>query len=63
VLGGGSVITVNWRNGTLYVLDAATGAVQAQIGVGAVPDFTSPALIGGLALVPTRAGVVAISGI
>jgi outer membrane protein assembly factor BamB len=63
VLGGGSVFTVDWNNGTFYVLNATTGATQAQISVGSVPDFTSPALLGGLALVGTRAGVVAISGV
>jgi hypothetical protein len=63
VLGGGSVISVDTNNGTLCVLDAGTGAVQAQISVGAVPHFASPALLGDLALVPTRTGVVAISGV
>jgi len=63
VLGGGSLVTVDWHNGTLYALNPANGAVEAQIGVGSVPDFTSPALLGDLALVGTRSGVVAISGL
>jgi YVTN family beta-propeller protein len=63
VLGGGSVFSVDTNNGNLYVLDPTTGAVQAQISVGSVPHFASPALLGDLALVPTRAGVVAISGV
>ena len=62
VLGGGSVFTVDTGSGTLDVLNAATGVTQAQISVGAVPDFTSPTLLGGTALVGTRSGVVAISG-
>jgi len=63
VLGGGSVFSVDTSSGTLYALNATTGAVQAQISVGAVEHFTSPALIGNLALVPTASGVVAISGV
>ncbi len=62
VLGGGSVFTVDTNSGTLYVLNAATGATQAQISVGSVPDFASPTLLGAVALVGTRSGVVAISG-
>ena len=62
VLGGGSVFSVDTNSGTLCVLDAATGATQAQIRLGSVPDFASPTLLGDLALVGTRSGVVAISG-
>jgi outer membrane protein assembly factor BamB len=62
VLGGGSVFTVDTSSGTLYVLDAATGVTQARISVGSVPDFASPTLLGDVALVGTRSGVVAISG-
>jgi YVTN family beta-propeller protein len=62
VLGGGSVFTVDTGSGTLYVLNATTGATQAQISVGSVPDFASPTLLGDLAVVGTRSGVVAISG-
>ena len=63
VLGGASVLSVDTTSGTLDVLDAATGALQGQISVGPVPHFATPALDGVLALVPTRSGVVAISGI
>jgi YVTN family beta-propeller protein len=63
VLGGGSVFTVDTGSGTLYVLNAATGATQAQISVGSVPHFASPTLLGDVALVGTRSGVVAISGV
>jgi YVTN family beta-propeller protein len=62
VLGGGSVFSVDTSSGTLYVLNAATGATQAQISVGSVPHFASPTLLGDVALVGTRSGVVAISG-
>ena len=50
-------------SGTLHALSAATGAAQAQISVGPVEHFTSRALDGDLALVPTRTGVVAIFGV
>jgi YVTN family beta-propeller protein len=63
VLGGGSLFAVNTGSGTLYVLNAATGATQAQISVGSVPHFASPTLLGDVALVGTRSGVVAISGV
>ena len=63
VLGGGSVFSVDTNNGTLYALNAATGATQAQISVGSVPHFASPTLLGDVALVGTRSGVVAISGV
>jgi hypothetical protein len=54
---------VDTNNGTLYALNAATGATQAQISVGSVPHFASPTLLGDVALVGTRSGVVAISGV
>jgi hypothetical protein len=63
VLGGGSVFSVDTNSGTLYALNAATGATQAQISVGSVPHFASPTLLGDVALVGTRSGVVAISGV
>jgi len=63
VLGGGSVLSVDTSSGTLFAFDAATGALQGQIAVGPVPHFTTPALDGSLALVPTNSGVVAVSGI
>ena len=63
VLGGASVFCVDTSSGTLLALDAVTGALQGQISVGPVPHFATPALDGGLALVPTLSGVVAISGI
>jgi hypothetical protein len=63
VLGAGDVFSVDTASGTLYALSQTTGAVVAQISVGAVEHFTSPALLGDLALVPTRSGVVAISGV
>ena len=63
VLGGGDVFSVDTGSGTLYALSQSTGAVVAQISVGAVEHFTSPALLGDLALVPTASGVVAVSGV
>lgn len=62
VLGGGSVFSVATSDGTLLALRAATGSVQARIGVGAVEHFCTPAVDGSLLLVPTDSGVTAVSG-
>lgn len=62
VLGGGVVFSVNTSLGDLVALDPATGAVRQTIAVGAVEHFTTPTLDGGLVLVPTTGGVVAVAG-
>ncbi len=63
VLGGGSVVSADTNDGNLVILNGASGQVQGEIAVGDLPHFTSPALDGDLALVPTYSGVVAVSGI
>lgn len=66
----GSRIKITWRspaaapgNGVLYEVDPATGAIRQQLSIaGHLPDFASPSLSGGLVLVGTDTGVVAVSG-
>jgi polyvinyl alcohol dehydrogenase (cytochrome) len=62
VMGGGSVFSVDTSSVTLFVHTAASVDTQDQISVGSVPHFASPTLLGDVALVGTRSGVVAISG-
>jgi polyvinyl alcohol dehydrogenase (cytochrome) len=63
VIGGGAVWVTDWDSGTLYELDQATGKVQQQIALGtALPHFASPSLSGGLVLIGTVHGIVAVSG-
>ena len=63
VVGGGAVWTVDLADGVLYALDQASGTVRAQVPVGPVPQFTSPALAGDRAYVGTTSGVVAVAGV
>ena len=62
VVGGGAVFSLDVRAGTLYALDEKTGRTRATVSVGPVTRFATPALSGGLLLVPTAAGVTAVSG-
>jgi polyvinyl alcohol dehydrogenase (cytochrome) len=64
VVGGGAVWVLGLDGGRLYELDPQTGAVGQQISLhsGALPHFASPSLSGGLVLVGTMNGVVAVSG-
>ena len=63
VVGGGAVWVADWNSGILYELSPASGRVRQQIGLGsALPHFVSPSLSGGLILVGTLNGVVAVSG-
>jgi outer membrane protein assembly factor BamB len=62
VLGSGAVWVPDYRSGTLYTLDPATGAVIAQLKLAdSLPHFDSPTLARGLAFVGTNNGVVAVS--
>jgi outer membrane protein assembly factor BamB len=62
-VGGGAVWVADWNSGTLDELSPATGQVRHQVSVGSpLPHFASPALSGGLALLGTMHGVVAVSG-
>ena len=63
MVGGGAVWTVDLADGVLYALDQASGTVRAQVPVGPVPQFTSPALAGDRAYVGTTSGVVAVAGV
>jgi hypothetical protein len=60
VAGGGAVWSVATSPGTLFALDAAIGTEVGRVGLGAVPHFASPTLWGGLVLVGTMSGVVAV---
>ena len=63
VLGGGAVFVASPTSGVLDELDPATGRVRYQIKVaGSLPHFVSPSLSGGLILIGTTSGVVAIAG-
>lgn len=64
VVGGGAVWVLGLNSGRLYELDPQTGAVDHHIslGSGALPHFASPSLSGGLVLVGTMTGVIAVSG-
>ncbi len=60
VVGRGAVWSVAISSGTLFALDASTGGELARVALGAVPHFASPTLWGGLVLVGTMDGVVAV---
>ncbi|HWB38017.1 MAG TPA: PQQ-binding-like beta-propeller repeat protein, partial [Rugosimonospora sp.] len=60
VLGSGAVWVTDYRAGTLYTLDPATGAALAHLDVGGLPHFASPTLGRGLAFLGTLAGVTAV---
>jgi len=61
VVGGGAVFTVDEGSGRLDVLSAATGHLLAQVALGVVPHFDSPALAPGLVLVASGHEVHAFS--
>jgi len=48
--------------GVLYALGEGSGRVFSRIAVGSTVRFATPALSGGLVLVPTRTGITAVSG-
>jgi outer membrane protein assembly factor BamB len=60
IVGGQTVYTIN-PGGTLYALNAATGAVRASIAVGGMSRFATPALSGTTVFVGTLKGIVAVS--
>jgi len=63
VVGGGAVWVTDNSAGVLFQLNAGTGQVMHQIAVGsALPHFASPTLSGGLVLIGTLHGVVAVTG-
>ncbi len=62
VVGGDAVFSLDPDAGVLYALDERSGRVRSQLPVGPVTRFATPALTGGLLLVPTRSGVSAVAG-
>jgi outer membrane protein assembly factor BamB len=62
IIAGGALWSVDWSNGTLYGLNAATGATLTTIALGSVPHFTSPSAALGLLLIGTTTGVTALAG-
>ncbi|GAA4634756.1 hypothetical protein GCM10023196_077520 [Actinoallomurus vinaceus] len=61
VVGGGAVWTLDTGAGVLHALSQSDGRSIASRHVGTVTRFASPTLAGSLVLVPTMAGVTAIS--
>jgi sugar lactone lactonase YvrE len=57
VVGGGRVWALDQIGGVLHALDPATGQALGQVPVGETSCFATPAVYGGLVLVPTLAGV------
>ena len=62
IIAGGALWSVDWPNGTLYALNAATGAIRTTIALGTVPHFASPSAALGLILIGTNTGVTALAG-
>jgi polyvinyl alcohol dehydrogenase (cytochrome) len=62
VVGTGAVWAVDTGAGVLWALDPATGDGIAHVAIGDVPHFASPTLVaaGGLAVVGTMSGIVAV---
>ena len=61
VVGGHTVYSLDPAGGTLYALDADRGTVRASAPVGQASRFATPTLAGGLVLVGTLTGVVALT--
>jgi outer membrane protein assembly factor BamB len=61
VVGGHTVYSLDPAGGTLYALDADRGAVRTSAPVGQTSRFATPTLAGGLVLVGTLTGVVALA--
>src|SRR5947209_9875081 len=64
VIGGGAVWVTDWKAGTLYELDQATGGIRASLGTGTpLPHFSSMSMAGSRAYLGTTDGVVSVSGV
>ena len=57
-MGGNTVYTID-PAGTLYALNAATGAVRASLAVGGMSRFATPAISGNTVFIGTLQGIVA----
>ena len=61
VIGGGRIWSLDQGGGTLHALDPATGrSTRAQIAVGDISRFATPAITGRDALVPSLAGLTVV---
>ena len=64
VLGGGAVWVTDWKTGTLYELDQATGATRDSLGLDTtLPHFSSMSMTGSHAFLATMEGVIAVGGV
>ena len=64
VLGGGAVWVTDWKAGTLYELDQATGATRDSLDLGTtLPHFSSMSMTGSHAFIGTMQGVLAVGGV
>jgi outer membrane protein assembly factor BamB len=61
VVGGQTVYSLDPAGGILYALDADRGTVRTSAPVGQTSRFATPTLAGGLVLVGTLSGVVALT--
>jgi outer membrane protein assembly factor BamB len=61
VVGGHTVYSLDPAGGVLYALDADRGSMRASAPVGPTSRFATPTLAGGLVLVGTLSGVVALA--
>jgi outer membrane protein assembly factor BamB len=61
VVGGGRVWTLDTDAGVLHALDPATGRSLAELNVGPVTRFATPALSGSRILIPTDTGLSVVS--
>jgi putative cell wall-binding protein/outer membrane protein assembly factor BamB len=59
VVASGTVYTTD-GSGSIFALNAASGATVGQISVGSLPHFASPSLSGNLVLIGTLSGVTAV---
>src|SRR6266542_3747662 len=64
VIGGGRVWVTDWKAGTLYELDQATGAARDSLDLGTtLPHFSSMSMTGSHAFLGTMEGVIAVGGV
>jgi outer membrane protein assembly factor BamB len=61
VIGGGRVWSLDAAGGILHALDSTTGRSLAQINVGRVTRFATPAISGNRLLVPTESGLSVVT--
>ena len=59
VIAAGTIYTTD-GSGSIYALNASTGATVGQISVGSLPHFASPSLSGTTVLIGTLSGVTAV---